>query len=73
MTDHGLVTVIAPSAMLADALSTAVSVLGPEEGTALAARHESEVWMLRKPGSTVEETRSPGFPVGQPPSPSQLH
>jgi thiamine biosynthesis lipoprotein len=71
MTDHGLVTVIAPSAMLADALSTAVSVLGPKDGTTLAARHGAEVWMLRKPGSAVEETRSAGFPAGQSPSPSQ--
>ena len=71
MTDHGLVTVIAPSAMLADALSTAVSVLGPEDGTTLAARHGAEVWILRKPGSAVEETRSAGFPAGQSPSPSQ--
>ena len=71
MTDHSLVTVIARSAMLADALSTAVSVLGPEAGPALAVRHGAEVWMLRKPGSTVEEMRSAGFPKGQPPSPSR--
>lgn len=72
MTDHSLVTVIARSAMLADALSTAVSVLGPEAGPTLAARLGAEVWMLRKPGSRMEETRSKGFPEGQPSSQSQL-
>lgn len=71
MTDHSLVTVICPSAMLADALSTAVSVLGPIDGPALAARHGAEVWILRKPISTMEETRSAGFPQGQPRSQSQ--
>jgi thiamine biosynthesis lipoprotein len=32
LTDHSLVTVIAPDGMTADALSTAVSVLGPQKG-----------------------------------------
>lgn len=68
MTDHSLVTVISPSAMLADALSTAVSVIGPTGGPDFAARHGAEVWILRKPVSVVEETRSADFPQGQPPS-----
>lgn len=68
MTDHSLVTVISPSAMLADALSTAVSVIGPAGGPDFAARHGAEVWILRKPVSVVEETRSADFPQGQPPS-----
>lgn len=71
MTDHSLVTVISPSAMLADALSTAVSVLGPTEGPDFAARHGAKVWILRKPVSTVEETYSVGFPRGASPAPSR--
>lgn len=35
LTDHSLVSVIAPDGMTADALSTAVSVLGPQRGTEL--------------------------------------
>jgi len=38
LTDRTLVTVRAPTGMLADALASAVSVLGPEEGVALAKR-----------------------------------
>ena len=72
LTDHSLVTVIATSAMLADALSTAVSVMGPDDGPALAARRGADVWILRKPGPLVEETRSAGFPTGTAPSPTRL-
>lgn len=68
LTDHSLVTVIASSAMLADALSTTVSVMGPETGLVLARRRGAEVWILRKPGTVLEETRTPGFPQGQTPS-----
>ncbi len=70
--DHGLVTVIAPSAMLADALSTTVSVMGPKSGLPLATRHGAEVWFLRKPNAEVENVQSAGFPRGQHPSPSPL-
>lgn len=35
LTDHSLVSVIAPDGMTADALSTAVSVLGPQKGAEL--------------------------------------
>ena len=55
LTDHSLVTVIAPDGMTADALSTAVSVLGPERGLRLveetpgAAAH-----VVRQPGEKIE-------------------
>ena len=55
LTDHSLVTIIAPSGMIADGLSTAVSVLGPERGLKLveetpgAAAH-----LVRKPGEKIE-------------------
>ena len=55
LTDHSLVTIIAPDAMTADALSTAVSVLGLERGMRLveetpgAAGHA-----VRQPGEKIE-------------------
>ena len=55
LTDHSLVTIIAPDGMTADALSTAVSVLGPERGLKLveetpgAAAH-----LVRKPAGKIE-------------------
>ncbi|MBI5083627.1 MAG: FAD:protein FMN transferase [Acidobacteria bacterium] len=42
-----LVSVIAPSGMLADALATALRVLGEEEGRRLAARHKARCWFRR--------------------------
>jgi thiamine biosynthesis lipoprotein len=46
--DHGLasVTVLAPDCMRADALSTALMVLGPEQGLVLAEREGIPVYML---------------------------
>lgn len=55
---HGVasVSVIAPSALLADALSTPLFVLGPEDGCLLAARYPGvdAVW-VRDPGEDAEE------------------
>ena len=62
LTDHGLVTVVAVDGMSADALSTGVSVLGPEggvkfvEGIAGAA-----VRVERQPGAVVEVMESVGW------------
>ncbi len=61
LTDHGLVTVIAPSGMIADALSKVISVWGPEKGMPLARHYRADVFFLHKPGATVEETISSGF------------
>lgn len=61
LTDHSLVTVVAPSGMIADALSKVICVLGPERGLPLARRYGADVFLLRKPGAMVEETLSPGF------------
>jgi thiamine biosynthesis lipoprotein len=64
--DFGSVTVVAPSALVADILSTALFVLGPEEGLALAAslRKEgiaNEALFLVERGDMLEAASSPGF------------
>ena len=61
LTDHSLVTVVAPSGMIADALSKVICVLGPDRGLPLARRYGADVFLLRKPGAVVEVTLSPGF------------
>lgn len=61
---HGLasVTVVAADAARADALATAMSVLGPDEGMALAERAELAVLMLvRGEDDALEERRSAAF------------
>ncbi len=61
--DHGMVTVIAPSATMADALASAVSVMGPQEGIALIDRFPgTSALILRKPGEEVEEYASQRWP-----------
>lgn len=60
LTDHSLVTVIAPDGMTADALSTAVSVLGPERGWKLVEQTPGAAARLaRKPGAQIEVFESP--------------
>lgn len=62
LTDQSLVTVIAPTGREADALATAISVLGPEKGLRLAAEREGvEVQILRRPEGRLEWHRSVGF------------
>ncbi len=53
------VSVIAETAVLADALSTAVSVVGPAEGMALLRRFKAEAYGVTKKGDVWA---SPGFP-----------
>ena len=53
------VSVIAEKAVLADALSTAVSVIGPERGMALLQQFNAEAYGVSKQG---EVWASPGFP-----------
>ena len=61
LTDHSLVTVIAPDAMTADSLATALSVLGPVDGAKLAARHKAIARWQRQPDGKVEIIESPGW------------
>lgn len=64
LTDHSLVTVIAPNATTADATSKPVSVLGPEDGMKFAQSIPGVVVrILREPGKRVERLQSPGFPI----------
>ena len=61
--DHGLasVTVIAPTTMQADALSTALMVLGPEAGSDLARREKIAAFFIAKAGNGYVEIVSPEF------------
>ena len=61
LTDHSLVVVIAQDGMTADALSTAISVIGPEKSLALAERHDACVRIVRKPGEKIEVRQSECF------------
>jgi thiamine biosynthesis lipoprotein len=63
MTDHSLVTVLAPDCMTADSLSTTVSVLGPERGLRLIEETpDAAVRIVRKPGAEIETRRSARWP-----------
>jgi thiamine biosynthesis lipoprotein len=55
------VTVIAPSAMAADAWSTALMVIGPEEGFALAERLDLAAFFISKTEDGFRETYTPAF------------
>ncbi|HRI12137.1 MAG TPA: FAD:protein FMN transferase [Verrucomicrobiota bacterium] len=61
LTDHRLVTVIARNGMIADALSTASSVLEPKVALKLANEFQAELLILREPADSIEELASPGF------------
>ncbi|MCE9610452.1 MAG: FAD:protein FMN transferase [Chthoniobacter sp.] len=55
LTDHSLVTIIAPDGMTADALSTTVSVLGPERGLKLIEETPgTAAHLVRQPGAKLE-------------------
>jgi FAD:protein FMN transferase len=64
--DFGSVTVVAPTGLVADVLSTALFVLGPEKGLALSdelrrAGTENEVLFLVVRGERLEAATSPGM------------
>ena len=62
LTDHSLVTVIAPDGITADSLATAVSVLGPEKGKKLIENTKgAAVQIVRQPGEKIEITESSRF------------
>jgi len=62
------VTVLAPSAMEADALSTALFVLGPGEGIRLSIWSGTVVGSPMFPGGSYRQ-RAPRFPVSIAPAP----
>ena len=55
------VTVLHPECMAADALSTALSVLGPDEGLAFAERHQLAARILLRAPGKLEELTSSAF------------
>jgi thiamine biosynthesis lipoprotein len=62
LTDHSLVTVIAPDCATADGLATAVSVLGPERGMQLIEETPgAELHLVRQPADRLEVRESRGF------------
>ena len=62
LTDHSLVTVIAPDCVTANSLATAVSVLGPRGGLKLIEETpDAAVRIVRKPGSHIEAFESRRF------------
>ena len=67
--DHGLasVSVVADSCVRADALATALEVLGPEEGFALAQEQGWAVFLItRQADGTLTEQTTPEFPALSP-------
>ena len=70
LTDHSNVTVIAPDGITADALASAVSVLGPEAGLKLIeSTPDTAAFIVRAPGGNVEVCESSRWrklPVAQP-------
>ena len=61
VTDHSLVSVIAPDCMTADSLSTTLSVLGPQNGSALASKYGAVARWQRQPATKVEITATHGW------------
>jgi FAD:protein FMN transferase len=62
LTDHSLVTIIAQDAMTADALATAVSVLGPEKGLKLVEQtSNAEAHIFRQSEEKIEALETGGF------------
>lgn len=62
LTDRGLVVVVLRAAPVADGLSTAVSVLGPDAGLKFIQTFPgADVRIVRKPGEKVETVESEGF------------
>jgi thiamine biosynthesis lipoprotein len=59
LTDHANVTVVAPSGLMADGLSTTLSVLGPEKGLKLIEETtDAAAFILRMPDGKLESCQS---------------
>ena len=66
LTDHSLVTVLAPDCFTADSLATTVSVLGPERGMQLIEHTpDTAARLVRQPAEKIEATQSSRWPVKQ--------
>lgn len=60
-TEQRQVTVIAPSGMVADALSTACSVLDPDQALHAVKLYDAELWLTRETAEGIETVESGGF------------
>ena len=71
MQDHALVSVIAKDGLTAG-ISTACSVIGPDEALKLAAEWKAEIRIQRMPSGKLEVTESAGWPghLAEPPQPA---
>lgn len=58
LTNRAMATVVAPTGLAADAVDTALCILGPEKGFALGG---FEAWMSRLDGDRVRTSETPGF------------
>ena len=59
ITDHSLVTVLAPNCTTTDLLETTVTVLGPEAGMKLIeGMDQVACYLIRKPGDKIEQRES---------------
>jgi thiamine biosynthesis lipoprotein len=66
LTDHSLVTIIAPDCTTADGIATAVSVLGPQKGMAFVESQPGvAAHIVRKPGPQIEVKVSRGWKRSQ--------
>jgi len=55
LTDHSSVTVVTPQGILADGISTAISVLGPQKGLEFVEQFKgAAAFIVRKPGDEIE-------------------
>jgi thiamine biosynthesis lipoprotein len=62
LTDHSLVTTIAPTGMVADALCKVISVLGPAAGLRVVETEPgAAAFVVRQPGERLEERQSKRF------------
>ncbi len=55
------VSVVADSTMTADALSTALMIMGPDDAMAFAERHDVAAYLILKSGAKLAERVSPAF------------
>lgn len=64
ITDHSLVSVLAPDCTTTDLLETTITVLGPEKGLNLIADTPgTAVYIVRKPEGNIQTLESPNWPM----------
>lgn len=61
LTNHSLVTVIAPNATISDTLDTTLCIIEPKEGLALAKKYHARARIIRETPQGLDLVASPGF------------